>query len=114
MGRIRRLACLVAVVCCAASTPAVADDASPAPLLVAAAKDGIVLVDPASGKITRLLVAGGRDPALSPDGRRVVFGVLDGTTQQLWVSDIDGTHRQQLTSGPAFDNTPDWSPDGTS
>ena len=114
MGRIRRLACLVAVACCAASTPAVADGAAPAALLVAAAKNGIVLVEPASGKIARLLVAGGRDPALSPDGRRLVFGIFDGANQQLWVSDIDGTHRQQLTTGSSFDNTPDWSPDGTS
>jgi hypothetical protein len=60
----------------------------------------------------RLLVPGGRSPALSPDGRRLVFGLRDGSAQHLWVSNRDGTNRAQVTSGTAVDAAPDWSPDG--
>ncbi|MEZ4236826.1 MAG: hypothetical protein R3F59_11870 [Myxococcota bacterium] len=58
----------------------------------------------------------GRDPACSPDGRRVAWlRPHDGTTE-LVVSDLDGSHAAALSS---FDDGtwlqhPSWSPDGAS
>ena len=47
-------------------------------------------------------------PALSPDGRRVVFQALN----QLWLMDFGGTPRQ-LTNDSYYKCDPAWSPDGT-
>ena len=46
-------------------------------------------------------------PALSPDGKRIVFEALN----QLWVMDIGGKP-QQLTSDKYYKEDPAWSPDG--
>jgi len=57
-------------------------------------------------------------PALSPDGRRVVFAVttpdLAGNTSatDLWLSTVDGKSIRQLTTHSAADRNPAWSPDG--
>ncbi len=57
-------------------------------------------------------------PALSPDGRRVVFAVttpdLAGNTSatDLWLSTVDGKSIRQLTTHSAADRNPVWSPDG--
>ena len=58
-------------------------------------------------------------PALSPDGRTVVFAVttpdLAGNTSatDLWLSTVDGKSIRQLTTHSAADRNPAWSPDGT-
>jgi hypothetical protein len=57
-------------------------------------------------------VPGAADPAVSPDGTRLAFTLPDGTARQLWVSDLDGTNRRRLTSGPAIYSDPDWAPNG--
>ncbi len=92
-------------------SPAAAAD--PPTVVVAVARGGIVQLDPTTGARQRLLVAGATDPAVSPDGTRLAFALPDGRARQLWVSDLDGTDRVRLTSGPALSSTPDWSPDGT-
>jgi hypothetical protein len=53
-------------------------------------------------------------PAVSPDGTQRVVSVLSATGQKahLWVVDVDGSGRRQLTSG-AYDILPAWSPDGS-
>jgi serine/threonine protein kinase len=56
------------------------------------------------------------NPAVSPDGRYVVF-VSDraGKTHlktHLWRMDIDGGNLKQLTSGDRFERDPSFSPDG--
>ena len=53
-----------------------------------------------------------QDAAVSPDGRRVAFigsraGLLD-----LYVMNVDGSDRQQLTSDSAQDLSSAWSPNG--
>jgi hypothetical protein len=52
-----------------------------------------------------------RGPELSPDGKYVVFG--RGAPSDIWVLDIGNARTDRLTSHPADDLNPRWSPDGT-
>lgn len=57
------------------------------------------------------------DPALSPDGKWIVFTVAtpdmeaNKMTTDLWLISTDGSGLRQLTSDPAQDRKPSWSPD---
>ena len=54
-------------------------------------------------------------PKVSPDGRRIAYAHQPGSAGadwDIWIADIDGTNRTQLTADGANDNQPDWSPDG--
>jgi dipeptidyl aminopeptidase/acylaminoacyl peptidase len=60
------------------------------------------------------------DPQVSPDGKHVVF-VLRKTDLEanrgrtdLWLVNVDGSDLRRLTSDPAGDNNPRWSPDNQS
>lgn len=59
-------------------------------------------------------------PALSPDGKWVAYTrtTVDAenntTSSDLWISSIDGTTSHPLTTHPAADKNPAWSPDGKS
>jgi hypothetical protein len=53
------------------------------------------------------------DPALSPDGSRVVFTGGSSTTSEIWVMGVDGSGLVQLTANSRVDQSPNWSPDGT-
>lgn len=62
----------------------------------------------------------GRDaanPALSPDGRTVVFDSAEptasGTQRDLWQVGVDGTRTRRLTDTPEDETHPTFSPDGT-
>src|SRR4029077_2570537 len=46
---------------------------------------------------------------LAPDEKRIVF---DNANQDVWVLDAVRGATSRLTSNPAFDNVPLWSPDG--
>jgi len=58
-------------------------------------------------------------PALSPDGRTVVFTVQEWSveknksTSSLWLVDTAGGAPRRLTTAPVSDSAPAWSPDGT-
>ena len=79
------------------------------------------------GSGLRQLVAGGSDPAYSPDGRRIAFVTNrdhDGTIRtgedeseyanELYVMNADGTGADRLThSSELSEFEPTWSPDGT-
>lgn len=60
----------------------------------------------------RLLRAGARGAAPSPDGRRIAFITLDQA--QIWIMDIDGKNARTIVSGPGSDTFPFvcWSPKG--
>ncbi len=57
-------------------------------------------------------------PALSPDGRTVVFTVQEWSieknksTTNLWLTDVAGGNPRRLTTAQATDSAPAWSPDG--
>jgi Tol biopolymer transport system component len=53
-------------------------------------------------------------PRISPDGTRVAFDLYDAgsMTEQVWVADVARGVQTRLTSGPASNSGPVWSPDG--
>jgi Tol biopolymer transport system component/imidazolonepropionase-like amidohydrolase len=53
-----------------------------------------------------------RQPAWSPDGRRLAFQAYRGGNWQIWTIDADGSNLKAVTSGPYDDREPIWSPDG--
>ena len=56
--------------------------------------------------------AAGINVALSPDGRTGAFDQLIGGTTDIWLFDLTRRVSTRLTSHPAFENFPVWSPDG--
>jgi serine/threonine-protein kinase len=51
-------------------------------------------------------------PRISPDGKRLAMAIRDGTTQDIWVYDLERDQRTRLTFGTETFATPIWSPDG--
>ena len=78
---------------------------------------GDVLVAAPDGSGRQVLPTGGDleqalDAAISPDGRRVAFiGRRDGALD-LYVMNVEGSERRQLTGDAAQDRRPAWSPSG--
>jgi Tol biopolymer transport system component len=77
---------------------------------------GILGVWP-DGSGRKLFIRSGRDPAFSPNGRRIAFtdefefsirNVGTTVVTRILVADANGRGRRRLTTG----STPDWSPDG--
>jgi sugar lactone lactonase YvrE len=79
------------------------------------AAGGGVFVWERSGRV-RLFARRGVSPAWSPDGRRLAYVATSANgTREVFVADADGSHRAQLTTSEAADETSaDWSPDGRS
>ena len=52
-------------------------------------------------------------PAISPDGKQIIFSLRTprGDTD-LFVSQLDGSGRRNVTNHPAIDTSPTWSPSG--
>ena len=51
--------------------------------------------------------------ALASNTGRIVFTSWRDGNAEIYVMDADGGNQENLTSHPAFDGAPDWSPDGT-
>ncbi len=79
-----------------------------------------LFVVPLDGGPPRQITSGeasSREPAWSPDGRRVAFvrtrtGPADYNLTDLWVCDADGGNTQRLTDDVGRAAAPAWSPDG--
>lgn len=87
-------------------------------IAVMSTRDGaaeIYLIKGNGSSPTRLTHDNGLDtqPALSPDGTRVVYVGVKSGGANLFIIQADGSGARQLTSGAAVDNSPSWSPDGT-
>jgi len=69
-----------------------------------------------SGKQTGSLGTPGdqSNPRISPDGKRVALDIIDPQTgnMDIWIYESSGGIATRLTSDPAFDALPSWSPDG--
>ncbi|MBA3637890.1 MAG: hypothetical protein M3541_19365 [Acidobacteriota bacterium] len=52
-----------------------------------------------------------RDAALSPDGTRLAYDLVDGAGGDLWVRDLARGVSSRFTYDPALENNPHWSPD---
>lgn len=61
---------------------------------------------------TSVYLAGGHDPAWSPDGRRIVFVSRRDGNDELYLADGRVTPPRRLTHDPSVDGAPEWSPDG--
>ena len=75
---------------------------------------GIAVMD-ADGKEKRLVKnARGLHPTWSPDGKRIAFisGKNPGADAQIYVIDVDGRNRMQITHDPVHKRLPSWSHDG--
>ena len=55
----------------------------------------------------------GATVAISPDASKVAFEGLTTGNADIYVVGVDGTGLRQLTTDPATDQYPQWSPDGT-
>jgi Tol biopolymer transport system component len=53
-----------------------------------------------------------RDPAWSPDGRKIAFLSRRDGKQEIYVVNADGSALRNLTHSPDHEFTPAWSPDG--
>jgi Tol biopolymer transport system component len=79
-------------------------------------KTRLMMFDGRGRELRPLTPAGNyRHPRFSPDGRRVVAESVNPTDQNvdLWLYDIGRGSVSRLTSAPAPDVNPAWSPDGT-
>jgi serine/threonine protein kinase len=52
-----------------------------------------------------------RQPALSPDGKRLAVNIESGSSQDIWVVDLQRQTKTRITFGPARCFIPIWSPD---
>lgn len=52
-------------------------------------------------------------PSISPDGSKIVYlSTCDNEDTEVWVMNIDGSSKTQLTRTAQWEDTPSWSPDG--
>jgi hypothetical protein len=73
-------------------------------------------LNPAGG-VRRLLppMTAARQPAITTDGSRIAFvGRDEAGNEDIWVMNADGSDPERLTTDPALDDQPAWSPDGLS
>ncbi len=72
-------------------------------------------IDLATGVETRLTTDEHVDdyPAVSPDGKTIVFQSDRDGDFDIYAMDMDGNNVRQLTNNTVLDNVPSWSPDGT-
>jgi hypothetical protein len=95
-----------------AATGTPSGPARPGVLAAVTSAGAVVLLDPASGRVTRTLVAGGAvgdELSVSPDGRTVYYEAGTGCQHQIWrVATAGGAPAEVASAG----SVPALSPDG--
>ncbi|HIA18827.1 MAG TPA: hypothetical protein EYN70_05305 [Planctomycetaceae bacterium] len=56
--------------------------------------------------------SGMRSPAISPEGKRVLYCFPEKGSQQIWSVNMEAQDRKALTDGQGIDNWPAYTPDG--
>jgi serine/threonine-protein kinase len=51
-------------------------------------------------------------PSLSPDGKRLAVGMLDGQRSDIWIKELDRGALTRLTTGAGLNFVPSWRPGG--
>lgn len=74
-------------------------------------KSGIFKLD-LKTKTKSLVIENGVNPAVSPDGKYLAFVSSDGE-RDLWVQDLAGGPRVQMTFGSAMEVSPSWTENGS-
>jgi TolB protein len=69
-------------------------------------------IDPKGKNQRELGSVPGRTPMLAPDGAHVAFMAGTWTATKLTVSQLDGSHPQEITDGSSIAWNNHWSPDG--
>jgi serine/threonine protein kinase len=73
----------------------------------------LTLYHPKSGQSVDVVAENSTQPAISPDGKRVMYVKALGPTQnEVWISDMDGSNKIRLAASGTFD-TGEWTRDGT-
>jgi len=76
-------------------------------------QDDIVLRDPGGRSyVLASLTADDRDPAWSPDGRRLAYASHRQRNWDIYVLDLATGKDRRITHNPHYDAHPTWSPDG--
>jgi TolB protein len=73
---------------------------------------GVLYVMNPDGSGQQMLAPAFPDMRWSPDGQKIAFSAWSHDTSDLYVMNADGSGQQMLTSDPAWDGGPAWSPDG--
>lgn len=82
-------------------------------------KEDVYLLDLATGEVARLTSSPAKefDPDISPDGSQIAYRRNPDPQSDhadIWLMDLDGSHKRNLTHEPESDNwSPAWSPDGS-
>jgi WD40-like Beta Propeller Repeat len=74
-------------------------------------KQRLIRYDAAGRRVADL--GPGVGPSASPDGKRLALVVSDDFMSQIWVMNLDGSERKQLTTSDGYNVSPGWSPDGS-
>jgi Tol biopolymer transport system component len=108
--------CLLALTTGAAGAPR-AESIPGGTIVVASARDDLDLVArPLAGGVERVLLAGldsPHSPAVSPDGRTVVYASQVLGRTDLFALDLDSGARRALTNDTRYESAPAFSPDGS-
>ncbi len=74
----------------------------------------VTLKGPAVGNAQLLEASstGEREPDISPDGQRLAFVSARSGSEQVWVSNLDGSDALEITQTHSLTGSPRWSPDG--